>query len=225
MSSFCKPNNCNFVYPIKDTECLGNSLSTVNLNFVQLDTEMCRVEDKINTSWNPAFNVFANLSAKWLDAMTIMGANSAFWEQTNNTIRELSAFWLKPITLIYPYPFETTTDINIIKTWLNENFPVKNSGCFNFIVGQELYIHSPEYLTINRIINGNQSAGIKQAVFTYTCDCIGKGRYTGNAITNVDCGGVTLNLNVPDQYINKFVGLKFTVNDSFEWSDGVKIFG
>jgi hypothetical protein len=186
---------------------------------------MCNVENNINNQWGPAYTVFSQNSGAWIDAFSIMNANSACWIDTYNNVSTLSGFWLKPITLVYPYPFSGSTNISTVQTWLNENFPIKSGNCYNFIVGQELYIQSPEYTSINRVVQGNQQAGNQFAFFTYTCDCIGRGSYTGNASTVVNCGGVTINLTVPDQFINKFVGLKFTVGPDFQWDSGVKIFG
>lgn len=222
---FCKPSNCDYVFPILETECIGNSLSTINLNFRELDIAMCNVENDINTTWNPAFTTFSILSAQLLDAYTVTSSNSSCWQQTFNTVQELSGFWLKPITLIYPHPFTpAATDSGIIQTWLNENFPVKNGDCLNYIVGQQVIVHSPEYLSINRIVSNSQSAGTRVAVFTYSCDCIGRGSYSGEAISYVDCGGVTINLTVPDQFINNFVGLEYTVQPDLTWGAGNFIF-
>jgi len=225
MSTVCKQSNCDFTIPILSRESLGDSLSSINYNFESIDNELCRVANKTNSEWIPAYSVFSSLSGEWFDAINILGSLSSCWNTTTNTVNELSGFWLKPITIIYPYPFPENTDINTIQLWLNENFPVKNGNCFNFIVGQELYVHSPEYTTINRIVSNTGGTGNKVVNFTYTCDCIGRGSYTGVASKTIDCGLFDIQNIIPDAYINKFVGVKFIVDSNFQWTNGTKIFG
>lgn len=225
MINSCKTDSCDYVFPILETESLGNSLSSINLNFRQLDIEMCNVENLISTLFNPTLITYSSLSSNLNDTISIVNTNSACWQDTTSVVQQMSSFWLKPITLIYPYPFTQNTDITVIQSWLNENFPVKNGDCLNFIVGQQLYIHSPEYLSIGRVVSNSQSAGTKAVQFTYTCDCIGRGSYNGVATSFVDCGGVTINLTVPDTFINNFVGLEFTVQSDLTWGTPVRIFG
>jgi hypothetical protein len=177
---------------------------------------MCSIEHRVDEVWNPAYTAFSQNSAAWLDALTITRTSSACWNNATNAVGELSAFWLKPITLIYPFPF-TTTDVNVLLNWLNGNFPIRNGNCFNYIVGQEAIICSPEYGVINRTVSDSGGAGNQTVNFSWTCDCIGKGTYTGFASKVVHCGFVTLNGNLPDAYINRFAGVKFVVNSSYAW--------
>lgn len=225
MPEICKPVTCDFTFPILETESLGNSLSSINFNFKSLDKEVCWIEDAINRNWNPAFTVFSENSAKWIDAWSITHANSACWQNTYNTVHTMSGFWLKPITMVYPRPFSGDTDINIINTWVTETFPVKNGSCFNYIVGQELIIHSPEYATAIRKVQKSVNVGARTVYFDYYCDCIGRGSFNGYASSTVDCGQVTLEVNVTDQYVNKFIGIRYIVESDYGWSEGTKIFG
>ncbi len=225
MTTVCKQSDCDYVYPVLKQEALGNSLSAINYNFINLDNEICRLEDNFTNFYNPAFTVFSESSARWLDSINTMVSNSACWDAATNTVAEMSGFWLNPISIVYPYPFPANTDIPTITNWLNINFPVKSGNCFNFIVGQVLYVHSPEYTNINRIVTNSGGAGNRVVQFVYHCDCIGRGAYNGVAYQNVDCGSVVVQSVIPDAYINKFVGVKFVVNSSFQWSGGTKIFG
>ncbi len=221
----CKTADCNFVYPINKYESLGDSLSSINYNFASLDTEVCNLETDINLKWNPAYILFSQLSGSWKDAVNIVNTNSSCWQDTYTNVSQNSAFFLKPITLVYPYPFTGSTDINTIRTWLNEFLPPKEGNCFNYIVGQEVYIHSPEYLSINRVVTDSKAVGTKTVTFVFTCDCIGRGSFNVARTQTVNCGDVALSLTVPDQFINRFVGLRFVVDSNFEWSGGTQIFG
>lgn len=219
----CKDSNCNFVYPILQGDSIGNSLSTINLNFRQLDINMCNIEEEINSSFNVAINAFSSLSGRWNSASTTLATNSACWDSTYTTVNTMSGFWLTPITLVYPFPFSASTDIEVIRLWLNDNFSAKNGTCFNYIVGQELYIFSPEYYFINRTAVANNAVGIKTVKWTATTSCISR-KITIKGESKVDCGSVNSTLVLEDQFINKFVGVKYTLDTNFEWSNGIKLF-
>jgi hypothetical protein len=225
VKEICKNQNCDYTFPINDTECAGNSLSSINYNFRSLDEGLCSFENRATSNWNPAFTIFSQNSAAWLNASTVMSENSSCWNLTYNTVSELSGFWLKPITIIYPFPFPSTTDIATITLWLNENFPVRNGNCYNFIVGQQLYVMSAEYGSANRVVSDTKGSGNQVVSFAYTCDCIGRGQYTGYASKVINCGTFTFTASIPDTYVNKFVGIKYTVDASLQWANGTKIFG
>ncbi len=221
----CKINNDeSYVYPILETENIGYSLSSVNYNFRALDIAVCNQETQILEKWNPAYTVFSENSTRWIDSLNIFAQNSACWYDTATTVQEMSGFWLKPITMVYPYPFTGNTDIATIRAWLVENFPIEGGGCFNYIVGQQFFIFSPEYFTINRTVSDSKGVGKRTVNFTYTCTCIGKPTIRRTVKRDVDCGTYSLELNVPDQFINKFVGIKFEVTDAFAWDEGTKIY-
>lgn len=221
----CKPDSsCSFVYPILEGENIGDSLSSINFNFRQLDIQLCNYETDINEKWGPTFTYFSENSANIISAVTSFESNSACWREASTTVNELSAFWLKPITMVYPYPFTGNTDISTIKAWLNENFPVQGGGCFNYIKGQQLFIFSPEYFSINRKVSDSKGVGKQTVSFTYTCSCIGKPTIRKTIKKDVDCGTLSVDLSVPDLFINKFTGIKFEVTDALEWDNGTKIY-
>ena len=55
----CKEGDCDYVYPIVKGESIGNSLSTINLNFRQLDIQMCGIENLLNSTFDPALAVIS----------------------------------------------------------------------------------------------------------------------------------------------------------------------
>jgi len=224
-TNICKESDCSLTVPINYKSSIGDSLSAISFNFRTLDINLCNLENSVNQKLNPIYTIFSEFSSKWNDSVSILESNSSCWIDTYSTVSEMSGFWLKPITIVYPYPFTGDSDITTIQDWLNEYLPPRSGNCVNYIVGQELYVHSPEYLSINRTIDNSTNVGSRTVQFTYTCDCIGRGKFTGRKNQTVDCGSIAIKLNVEDQYINKFVGIKYTVNSNLEWSSGVKIFG
>jgi hypothetical protein len=212
----CKVDNtCQHVVPIAYEESIGNSLSSINLNFRSLDIQTCNLEYSAVNYWNSAWNAFQQLSATWTSSQQTVATLSSCWQQTWTTVSQSSAFWLKPVTIIYPFPFDSSNSDQIsqnITSWLNENFPIRNGNCFNFIVGQELYIFTPEYNQINRFLSKTVNQGIKTVGVNCFCSCIKRGTYSYVNYGNVDCGSITATIDVPDQYVDRFVGFKFVID-------------
>jgi hypothetical protein len=204
------------VFPIKDYENIGDSLSSINYNFNVLDIYTGNFEFSANNKWNAAYNLIHSNSAQWVDTISTIKSNSACWNDTYTTVSTLSSIWLKPISLIYPYPFEEIGEdgsiISDITVWLNNTLPVMNEKCANFIVGQELYVFTPLYTEINRVLTQTKVVGVKTVKVKFVISCIGKGRRTYYPKGSIDCGSSSLEVAVPDKYINKFKGLKFVID-------------
>jgi hypothetical protein len=167
LSNNCKIDpNCQITIPIDDRSNIGHSLSAISLNFNNLDTTLCNITQSADNLWTPSSEEFLNFFPKWSEMLTVIENNSACWNETYNTVNTLSSFWLKPITLIYPYPFEknaiNTSDT--VESWLNENFPTRVGECFNFIIGQELYVFTPMYTEINRFLTATQAVALNPIV-------------------------------------------------------------
>lgn len=220
----CKTGTCNYVYPILEGDSIGNSLSTINLNFRSLDISVCSIENDINTVYNDAITLYGGLSSKWQSAFNTLKTLSSCWEESYNTVAEMSGFWLTPIGVVYPYPFDNNgTDITTISNWLNENFSPKNGTCFNFVVGQEVYVFSPENSKITRTATNTSNTGIKiiDVPYTYTC---GGQKKSVTIQTKVDASTINSTVSLEDVYLNKFVCVKFSLNTDLSWSNGTIIF-
>jgi hypothetical protein len=220
----CKDPSCNFAYPILPGDSIGNSLSTLNLNFKNIDIQLCSLESLINDVYDVAINSFMSLSAGWSNLSTIINTNSSCWNNTFTTVSEMSGAWLSPITIVYPIPFsENTTDIESIRAWLNTNFIAKNGTAFNFIVGQEVYVFSPEYDVATRQLNFKSNVGTKTVKWTGTSNCQGTSQVVTGTV-KVDCGSINTVASLPDEFINNFVGIRYVLDENLEWNNGTKIF-
>jgi hypothetical protein len=226
MSSYikeiCKVTDNQLVFPIKDYENIGDSLSSINYNFNVLDVYTCNFEFSANNKWNTAYTLVNQNSAGWIDTINTVKSNSSCWTDTYTTVNRLSSLWMKPISMIYPYPFEETGEnssiISEITSWLNTTLPVLNEKCSNFIVGQELYVFTPLYSEINRILTQTKTIGVKTVKVKFFWTCIGKGVKVAYPTGSVDCGSSTLEVAVPDKYVNQFKGLKYIVDpETLTW--------
>lgn len=214
----CKITDNQLVYPVMDYENIGDSLSSINYNFRVLDIYTCNFEYSANNIWNNIYTQFQNNSSGWINSSNVVRNNSGCWTNTYNTVRSLSSSWLKPISLIYPFPFDLegseTSVISDVSEWVNATLPIYNGNCYNFVEGQELYIFTPMYSDINRIYSETQSIGEKTVQVVCYCGCIGKGAYTYYNTGVVNCGSTRFDINIPDRVLQEFSGMKFVVDSS-----------
>lgn len=165
--SNCKINpDCNIVIPIDDRANIGSTLSAISLNFTNLDNTLCNLTTSATEYWNPTYEEFNTLKPQWEEMLNVIQTYSSCWNDTYDTVNTLSSFWLKPISLVYPYPFASDAlgISELVESWLNENFPPKVGNCFNFIVGQELFVFTPEYSEINRSLVSSQTIALAPIV-------------------------------------------------------------
>jgi hypothetical protein len=214
----CKVTDNQLVYPIKDYENIGDSLSSINYNFRVLDIYTCNFEFSAANVWNDIYTIFQNNSSNWVNITNVVKNNSGCWTNTYNTVKSLSSVWLKPISLIYPFPFDITGDeasiINDVSEWINDTLPVYTGNCYNFVEGQELYLFTPMYSEINKVYSEIQSVGQRTVGINYYCACIGSGAYIGTNYGTVDCGNARFDVSIPDKVIKEFSGMKFVVDST-----------
>lgn len=203
------------VFPIQDTESIGDSLSSINYNFNALDIYTCNFEYSAANYWNSVYTLFNSNSASWINALNTVKTNSACWTNTYTTVKNLSAVWMKPISLIFPYVFSSEGDedtiISEVTSWVNDALPISTGTCYNFIVGQELFIFSPQYSEINRTLSQEKVTGVRTVKVPWWYRCR-KGTVGGYVYGKVDCGSLRVDIAVPDQFVSNFVGLKYVVD-------------
>lgn len=167
LSNNCKIDpSCNVVIPLDDRSNIGASLTAIALNFNNLDSSLCNLSVSATEIWNPTSISFSEMKPHLEEMLNVVQTYSSCWNETYDTVNTLSAFWLKPISMIYPYPFESSTTgvAELVELWLNENFPVRTGSCYNFIVGQDLYVFTPEYSEINRYLAASQAVALQPEV-------------------------------------------------------------
>lgn len=176
------------VLPIRWDEDPVRSLSTINLNFDNLDTELCNISFSANNFWNELYTDFTANSGKWDSVFTTVQTYSAYWQSTYTTVSETSAAWLSPVTVIFPNPISSLNRPAMLE-WLQINFPAKTGSCVNYLNGQIMNVFALEY-TI---------AFQKQTV---RCG-------TRGGVVGCQCRAETIKLN--DRYTRAIRGLKYRV--------------
>lgn len=196
------------VLPINWDEDPVSSLSTINLNFSNLDTEICNLSFSADNFWNQMYTDYVANSGKWESMFTTVQTYSGCWQSTYTTVLETSAAWLTPLSVVYPFPISSLNRPSIL-TWVENNFPVKTGDCVNYLNGQILNVFALEY-TI---------AFQKQTV---RCGTRGGGSVTrqcggSNVTFNCGCQCRAETIKVNDRYTRAVRGLKYIV-DEFDWS-------
>jgi hypothetical protein len=142
--------------PILSSNNIGDSLDTINNNYLNLDLWTQSVEASAKYLWRPILDLFISKQEDWLSASTIFQTNSSKWESLKSTVEYASAKWLPPFSLVYPEPFpestSSTTVANAISSWVNAYFPPHNpvTDQVNFVEGQTVIIFDLYQSTTNK---------------------------------------------------------------------------
>lgn len=115
------------IYEISSEDSIGNSLSSVNLNYSQLERETLQLMISAEKYWYPMQDYYLSFQKFLKDTTTIAQTYSASWIGTATLVREYSATWIKPITIFYPSVVSKDTEIqdildNFLK-WIYIYFP------------------------------------------------------------------------------------------------------
>lgn len=140
-----------------ETDCIGNTLSTINMAFTALDTGLANVEFSAINLWTPVYETVSQLSGTWIEMKNIVTNLSADWVSTHSTVQSTSAFWSTPITVVWPQIQNYATSTAGIETlarsasaYVASTFPVTAGGGVQYKNGQELYLYSLEGFTKTR---------------------------------------------------------------------------
>lgn len=129
----------------KDT--IGNSLSTVNINYSSIDYTIDLVKQRASKYWIPMYNYYLSFRNFLKNATTIAQTISSTLDSVSTTVELNSSAWIKPIVIFYPTIFPPTYTEDIIQMmltdWLNHKFPISQNKD-GFVEGQKamIYAHS-----------------------------------------------------------------------------------
>lgn len=157
-----------FIYvtvPISEDDCIGSSLPFINFNFKSIDNSLSNIEYSAKNMWNGASEYIINNSARW-DTLYQDYTDAALeYNKMLSTIEQLSGDWLTPVSLMYPNPL-TSISVTTLSTWANTNYPINpfsavDPYCFEYIVGQELYVFFIITRTVGSDVRVNQISAIE----------------------------------------------------------------
>jgi hypothetical protein len=122
------------LYTIKPQDTIGNSLSSININYSNLELDTFIIQASADKYWTPMLEYYLNFNKFLKETTSICQRNSAILINTATLVENNSAGWIKPITIFYPslFPSSYPADsiVESISAWLESYFPVINPTTF-----------------------------------------------------------------------------------------------
>lgn len=115
---------------ISKTTCIGNTLSTINLNFSALDVSIVTLSSVFNTKINYLSSGVDVVSAYAVDLNNTVNANSAHWNEGYNAVYPNSANWNQGFNF---YAFSTS--VNRVSADTETTFALANTAVTLFDCG------------------------------------------------------------------------------------------
>lgn len=185
---------------INPSTAIGNSLSSININYLNLEKDFFTEKLSADRFWSVMSDYYISLSPFLKSAVSVSQGNSSIFLGSCTTVESNSAGWLKPITIFYPSLFPDSTSPNTILTtlssWVNYYFPTidVNTSSPNYVEDQVaiIYAHTWQYgLSIdeNQYLKDSTTCRTSdKRICAYCTDRYYGGTWCG---TNswADCGG------------------------------------
>jgi hypothetical protein len=170
------------VTTILSTETIGDSLSTVNQNYLNLDKRTTSISLSTEQNWLPLISLYENNKKTWGEVITLVHQYSARWLNATTTVETLSAHWNTPISIFYPeiFPSPFSPDnLLSVTNFVRTHFPIEDPTFIelpivlpdsiqpitprpqnynpkpNYIEGQTLIIYSYTHTLLEDVINYN----------------------------------------------------------------------
>ena len=198
------------MYEIKNiilpNDCIGNSLSTMNLNFDTLENWTNSILLSSKVLFQPLVDFYNSYGDFWKSSINFSIAINAIDRLTefNTQVTTNSAKFIKPIVIIYPDIFEYNAIYldnykNTVSSWFKTNYPVvdsnnsetlfvENTVAFVYMMFYSEVVKVNNTLAGNNRLDGNNTPPLGKSITCSTRDvstvvnC--KQTYRGN----VDCG-------------------------------------
>jgi hypothetical protein len=182
-------------------DSIGDSLSSINLNYLNLEVSTLNIQASSDSLWTPMFNYFLTYGDFLKETSTIAMQYSAVISQATTQIQSNSASWCKPISIFYPSIFPASSAVNdisnVLTSWINTYFPITLSGTNipNYIENQIAVIYSHtwqlgSYLDETQIIQDQTICSTQPKSTCATCtDYYSGGEWCGTD-TWTTCSGV-----------------------------------
>lgn len=136
------------IYNINSENSIGNSVSSININYSNLEYKTLLVKLSAEKYWYPMFNYYQAFSKFLKEATTISQNYSASFINTSTIIEKNSSAWIKPITIFYPSIIpnilQINTSLDILLDWIKLYFPEKSieENIPNYVENQTLIVYA-----------------------------------------------------------------------------------
>ena len=201
---------CTNIVNIPESQCMGDSLSSINFNLSAIETSLCNISFS-GIIWDGLYDTVNTLSGGWQSMYDTVNSLSGSWQSAYLTVSQLSSFWIDPITIVYPSVSAiSTTDIPTVTSFVDANFP---AGAY--LDGQEFYVYTFEYETQSLQLQKQYSATISKQ--TVNCAQVECGCHAPCPWENITCPADTITCN----------GKTTTKTETWSWEDNYskEVFG
>ena len=146
------------MHKLNHNDCIGNSLSTININFNELEYWTNNILLSSDRYYKPLVDFYDFYSNFWKSSINFAKSINAAERLTSfsTTVETNSAKFIKPIVIIYPEVLQNTqTYTNVVTTWFKQKYPVKDTNTLktNFVENSVAYVYImfyDEFVRINK---------------------------------------------------------------------------
>lgn len=188
-----------YIVPLSSTDIIGNSLSSVNYNYLKLEEWIFSIKLSSENLWEPFSEFYKNYFVDLKTNITKANGNIARWKDMSTLIEGNSSKWIEPLNVVYPNIIAkdftiTPSYINTISIWLNTYFPVKTINESRYLEYHEAIVSVYTNTTVNysssHVVSDSTTCVTSNTVATVPC----KINYWGDTWCNGDkfnCSGST----------------------------------
>lgn len=187
----------NTIYQITTADSIGNTLSSINQNYENLDLILTNIQASAINYWIPMANFYEQKKEEWKESAREVKVSYQNWVEATTIFEENSSKWLQPLIVWYPCIFEynlieqNPAEVQLrILNWLNLTYPVlSNTVKPNYVENQQMVVYSLNYSQDTptketlELMDGTLCKTTNQTICTYCSKC-----YHGG-IVNCDHGG------------------------------------
>jgi (2Fe-2S) ferredoxin len=193
---------------LNSTDYIGNSLSSINTNFNELEYWTNNILLSSNIYYQPLVKFYGYYGDFWKSSINFANSINAAERLTSfsTTVETNSAKFIKPIVIIYPDVFEYNditfeSNKNIVMNWFKTKYPVENkiNKIANFVENSVAYVYMMFYnevIKINNTIENNRvqvkvpvTCTTKDVSVTVQCSVSYSGNVSCGTSSNV-CGAI-----------------------------------
>lgn len=178
---------------------IGNSLSSININFNELEYWTNNIQLSSDKYYKPLVNFYDFYRDFWKSSVSFAKSINAIerLKSFSTTVENNSAKFIKPIVILYPDVFEYNIMFvnykNIVENWFKIKYPVINkiNNVTNFVQNSVAYIcvmFYDEFVRINNTIDNNNRVKIIDPVGCVTNDVTVTVKCLVTYAGNVSCG-------------------------------------
>lgn len=142
------------LYSITTGDSIGNSLSSINQNYLILDNLLTNIQLSATNYWIPVADYYDQRKDYLKTAARKIKDNFPLWQIASTNFESNSARWITPIITWYPCIVEYNLSRQrpdqiqqLMKNWLNFFHPIftRNSPIPNYLDGQKMIVYCFNY--------------------------------------------------------------------------------